>query len=221
MIMSQTHVDTNRPLEVVIRGREEPVAYACPKCGMLFVLARSLSAEARAEKYEEAVRHCVTTCACGKPLERCYRLNCRDCQLEKERQKERARFEKAEKVDYEKYPEDMLYWEGHVGDCGDGYFSDLDSLLDYCEQEGLDIPEYVWACTPHEFTLDAGRVLEREIERQQLYEDAFDDIPEDAKKRLQEYLSVWARELNMRGWNVDYGRAVVLRASDLETPAVG
>lgn len=199
------------PLEVVIKGREEPVAYACSRCGILRLLNESDTAEERAAKREEAAEHCMKVCVCGGQLDYCYRLRCKDCRAKAEVEKEHKRFDKAEKLALEEYPDEPVFWEGHTGGMGDGYFSGIDEVMDLCEEEGLEVPEYVWACKSKEFKLDADRILESAVENQEMYEDAGDDIPDDARGRLQAYLDVWAKEIGLRSWSPDHTRAVLLR----------
>ena len=206
------------PLEIVIRGREseDPVAYACPTCGMLFVVPGK-QPELREEKMSEASTHCVKHCICGKPLDYHYHLRCKDCRAQMEKDKEKARFAKAERVSIENY-EGPVYWEGHAGGLGDGYFGGIDEVIDYCEDDGHTVPEYVWACTPHPFTLSGEALIERELEQQEMYEDAGEGIPDDARQRLQAYLDVWCKEQNITGWQYDYTRAVILRDASPSSP---
>jgi hypothetical protein len=199
------------PLEVVIKGRTDPVAYACPKCGMLQILAKDDDDEEKARKRDEAAAHCMKVCVCGNKLDYHYFLRCKECRDKADHEKERKRFEKAEKLSLEAYADDPVFWEGHVGRYGEGYFSGVDEVLDYCETEGFEVPEYVWACTATDFSLDAANIIESELESQEMYEDAADNVSEEARKRLQAYLDVWTKEVGIRSWNTDYSRAILLR----------
>jgi predicted RNA-binding Zn-ribbon protein involved in translation (DUF1610 family) len=198
------------PLEVVLKIEDRLVAWACPKCGLLFILGARDTEKDRKRKMQDAAAHCVQNCVCGKPLDYHYYLRCKECRAAVEIEKEKARYDKAVKLVMEDY-EGPVYWEGHEGGLGDGYFSGIDEVLDYCEDEGVSVPEYVWACTPHPFTLDAENILEHELERQEMYENAGEGITDDARKRLQAYLTVWAQEQHITGWQYDYTRAVLLR----------
>lgn len=205
------------PLEVVIKGQEEPVAFACPTCGLLFLLSHKDSSEERETKGREASAHCVKNCVCGKPLDYHYYLRCKDCRAQMEKDKEGARFRKAERVSVEDY-DGPVYWEGHPGGLGEGYFSGVEEVLDYCENDGVTVPEYVWACTPHPFTLDGEALIERELEKQEMYEEAGERISNDARSRLQAYLDVWAKEQSITGWREDHARAVILRDASPSSP---
>jgi hypothetical protein len=201
------------PLELVIKGRDDdPVAYACPKCGMLFLLKKDIDEGEREHLAGQASAHCVKQCACGNALDHHYQLRCKECREKAEKEKERARFEKAERLAIEAWTDTPVYWEGHIGGLGDGFFSNIDEVIDYCAEEGLELPEYVWTCSSHEFKLDAGRFIEQELERQEMYDDASEDISEEALTRLQAYMDVWSKEQHLTGWQPDHARAVLLRA---------
>jgi hypothetical protein len=199
------------PLDIIVKGREDfTVAFGCPKCGQLFILHKDDDAAERTTKRHEAAAHCVKHCVCGKSLDYHYMLRCKDCRARREHEKELARFEKAQKLTLEAY-DGPVYWEGHVGGYGEGYFSGVDEILDYCETEGIEVPAYVWACSPKEFKLDADVFIERELESQEMFEEAGERISEDARARLQSYLNVWTGEQGLVGWNADQTRAVLLR----------
>ncbi len=200
------------PLELVIKGSGTTVGYACVKCGASFLVRKHsderIYEDNRKCRQEEAAQHCVKTCPCGKLIEDSYRLRCRACRQQIEVDKERAFFEKSAKLAIEQY-DGVLYWEGHTGSLGDDYFSDIDEILDYCEQEGVDVPEYVWTCKPEEMQLDAERVIESAIWN--MFEDARDYIPTKHVAALQAYLDVWCKEANVISWSRDRTRSVLLQ----------
>lgn len=81
---------------------------------------------------------CPNICACGSECERYY-TKCPTCISADSEAKEKARFEKAEKLtDYD----GPVYQDGLPNE---GYLSDLGELYDVVDPEEL--PEYVWACT--------------------------------------------------------------------------
>jgi hypothetical protein len=203
------------PFELTIKGRDEPIGYACPKCGAVFLVNKSsnerLYESGRKRKQEEAASHCVKDCPCGKPIEDSYRLRCRACRDQMEADRERALFEKSTKLAIEQY-DGPLYWEGHCGGMGDGYFGDVDDLLDYCELEGVDVPEYVWACTRHDLRLDADCIVEHAVS--DMYEDAYDHVGQKAIDVLQAYLDAWCKEVAIVSWSSDTSRSILLREAD-------
>ena len=196
------------PLELVFRGSSTgpAAAFACPTCGTLFIPNAKNPAE---ERKREAAEHCMKTCECGKPITVSYRLLCTECSDRKAAEKEKTRFAKATKLLYEQY-EGPVYWEGHEGGLGDGYFCGVDEILDYCATEDVKIPEYVWACSAHEFRLDGERFIENELERQEMYDEAGEGISDDSRKQLQDFLDVWSKAQDIVGYKYDYTRAVLV-----------
>lgn len=103
-----------------------------------------------------------------------------------------------------------LYWEDHSGNMGDGYFSDMDALLDHCEQNDLEVPKYVYACTENSFRMDAEELVSGELEAQEFYDGAFDHITAEQLKELDVFLEAWAKKVNLVCFIVDYSRAIIL-----------
>ena len=196
------------PIEIIRKDSSAIVGFACPACGVLQTVAKGDKPDDIERKRVDASSHCVKNCVCGAPLGH-YRLRCRACLDIIEAEKEARWFAKATKVTIEDY-DGALYLAGWSGDVGDGYFSDIEALLDYCEQEGRDVPDYAWACALEPFKLDAETILEREIEQQDFFEHAGDRIPPAARANLQAYLTAWTAELKLSAWHADYSRAVVL-----------
>lgn len=207
------------PFELVVKGSEHLVGYACHKCGAAFLVHKrkdpALYEAERKHQREQAAEHCVKACPCGQLIERSYHLRCNACYAQMEADKEKARFEKAKKLTIEEY-DGPVYWDGHSGDIGDGYFSDVEALLDYCEQEGRDVPEYAWACDKEEMKLNADGIVENATSN--MFEDAYDHVPNKDIVSLQAYLDVWCKEVGLVTWSDDHGRAVLLR--EPEAPAL-
>jgi hypothetical protein len=202
------------PFDLVVKGHDEPVGYACPKCGAVFIVHNrkdeKLREADRKHQQEQAAVHCVKLCVCGQPTDGFCYLRCSACRAQMEADKEQARFEKAKKLTIEEY-DGPVYWEGHSGTLGDGYFADVEDLLDHCEQEGMDPPDYVWTCDKDEMTLDAESIVEHAVE------DMYDSIPAKAIVSLQAYLDTWCKEVNIAGWSNNTANVVLLR--EPESPA--
>lgn len=200
-------MEPSPPVEIVRKHDQALVGYACSTCGVFFTIrkmsviaGRELTEE---EAKQEATQHCVKFCICGQPLEKYYKLLCSACQGAREAEREKARFEKAEKISIEDY-DGPIVWD-------DEYYDSVDALLDHCESEGLDVPEYVWSTSPQVFSLSAENVIERELELQEMHEDAYDYVGTKAKDNLQAYLDVWCKELNLVSYFANTSRAVLLR----------
>lgn len=200
------------PLALIVKGTDHLIGYACPKCGAVFLVHKRADPKmyeaSRQDEQAQAAAHCVKDCVCGKPIGQSYRLRCQECLAQMDADKERKWFEKSQKLRIEEY-DGPVYWEGHSGDIGDGYFSDVDALLDYCESEGLEVPEYVWSCEKTDMKLDAHGIVENAVS--DMYEDAYDHIPEKAMVSLQAYLDTWCKEVDIVSWHDDHSRSVLLR----------
>lgn len=206
------------PREIVIKETGTLVAYACPgaNCGLLFLFNKKDTEEDRKRKHDEASAHCVKTCSCGRAIDYHYWLKCATCRAEKEAEKEQRAFERAVKISLDDYPDHPIFWEGRSGDMGgDGYFSGIDALLDYCENEGIELPAYVWACERHEFKIDAHDLVTHELERQDIDPEAT-ILPEAAYAELQQFLNTWiaGNAGKLHAWFQDMSRAVLLREAD-------
>ena len=153
----------------------------------------------------------VKKCKCGGDCERYY-PKCPDC-LELDRiNKEKDRFNKAEKIkakDYEGwiYCENMGYNEG---------FCDIDEFFDYLEydenftdEDGklTNLPEYVYACKEILFSApDVGSIVEWACEDK--WEDMSDHV--GGEKELQLALDKFTEiNKNLVSYEPDYTRAII------------
>lgn len=204
------------PIALVVRGREERVvAYACPVCGQLFPLRRPelASDDGRRQREKEAQEHCRRKCLqCDQRVEAKHFLLCPGCRQRRGLQREEQRFQEAQKLSLEQYPNHPVYWAGHQGSLPGGFFADIEELLDYCEDKQLDIPAYVWACQFKPFEFDVDRVIDLGLEGH--HPGVRDRIDWNARSCLQAYLQVWCKERKIRSWYPDHARAVMLRGDD-------
>ena len=199
---------TKEPLEIIIKAEDRIVGYACGECGVLFFIQPQDKTEKDREyKKNEALAHCAKSCACGNPLGKYYRLLCDECEGKKAKERESVRFEKAQKIEIADYDGPVVH--------GDEFYSDIDSFLDHCENEGLELPKYVWATTPEKFELNADDIVERELEKQSMHEDAWDSIPDKAMVSLRAFLEAWTKEISLDTYFEDQSRAVLLRPDDV------
>lgn len=194
---------SNQALELVVRGEEQLVAFACRTCGFVFPATVEGSKEL-------AEAHCSRTCRCGGTTSE-GRVLCPTCTDDERKDREARLYDKATKVSVEDYPDEPVYWEGHDGSMGTGFFTNIDEVLDYCEEEQLPTPKYIWACVPRPLEVPTDAVLEAAVEEHNTV--AVEDLSEGAVADLQTFLSDWCRKQNVRTWFPDFSRAVLLGLS--------
>jgi hypothetical protein len=194
------------PLELVVRGKEKTVAYACPSCGAVFTtytFGRDSAADQAARYMASA--HCHGFCACGETIGKS-RSRCDRCWHEHLAASEEKVFQAAKKVRLEDYPAQPVYWNNNDRD---GFFIGIDEVLDRCEEEGLEVPKYVWAAREVPFALNADYLIDRAIEDHG--EDVRDEL---ADKELQTLLDQWCRRQDVKSWQPDYTTAVLLHPEE-------
>jgi hypothetical protein len=193
-----------KPYEVVVKGRDLVIGYACPRCKIFHgaTIYACKWDEAVKASYEAAERCCNRRCEdCGKRIdEKIYYTVCVECRPAREAAREQARFDKAKKI-----PEsDYDGWIFYRGD----YYADLDALEDHCEQNALEWPEYVWSCRKLEFEINAESVIASALEEH--HEDAGERISREQETELQTFLDAWCAKQGVSSWEEDDSCAVVL-----------
>lgn len=107
---------------------------------------------------------------CGAECQK-YWTVCAACSAKEECEKERARFEAAEKVTEW---DGWIYSEGHGND---GFAQCVEDLFESAEFEfASEIPEYVWTCEPVQFVCVSFDNIKQEIEEN---ESAYEDFDAD------------------------------------------
>ena len=185
----------------------------CNECGGLGWLMKD-------EKWIENCPHCcnglIDVCPqCKQPYKKRYRHYCDNPECkEKDRidndikavHEELKRFEKAKKVSYDECPADskvMMYSE-HYG-YNEGYFTDLEDLLEYTDSEDIQMPKYVWATSEIPLSMNADSIIEDACS--DLHEDARDNITNE--KELQEFLDKWCeRQGGVNTYYMNYKVAI-------------
>jgi hypothetical protein len=125
---------------------------------------------------------------------------------ERKAQRTAQAFEKAKKIDATNYT-GWVSWPGQ-GDEADGYFDSTESLRKHCANNALDLPAWVWACTPEPLEFNADWIVEQAL--QEHFEGARVSIAESEVGALQEFLDKWAAKQNIVSWHEDTTRAVML-----------
>lgn len=128
-------------------------AYQCGKCNKIY--NNQYSAE-----YCCFIYHCDI---CNKELDN-YHTRCKEC-------REKVNFEKAEKIPLYNYS--GHYYSDYYG-YNKGFFKNINDLIEYCEDENIVIPKYVWACDELPVTINADDILYHAC--QEAYEGAIDNL---------------------------------------------
>jgi len=132
-------------------------------------------------------------CECGTVLERSAGYSaCAACRTRHASEKEAEWFEKARKVTPAEYEHEPVHWDGGGhGDFGEGFWSSVEELLEHCESQEIEPPEYVWGCEPTTLTLDGTDIVSRALE--DFYENAFDHVSKEDLRQLDEFLVAWCK----------------------------
>lgn len=142
--------------------------------------------------------------------------SCRDmsCKQAREEKAEQIRFDRAIKIKYDDVPLErkvMLYSDSYG--YNEGYFSEPYELVEYCQDEGIDIPKYAWSTTKIGLSMDADCIIDMACE--DLHEDARDNIV--GEDELQKFLDAWcAKQSGVDTYVADYEYAVYIEESNDE-----
>jgi len=132
----------------------------------------------------------------------------RETWKESEARRDREAFDKATKIDAKEYT-GWVSWPG----CGeDGFFKSVDALRKHCTEHELELPSFVWACTPDPMYLNEADILAAALEGH--FDGALESISRAERERLQAFLDEWTAKQNIVSWHEDRTRAVILRAND-------
>lgn len=180
---------------------EEIKAFKCTKCGVAY------SSKEYADRCCQP-KHCEK---CGVEIPRkSYYTLCENCLAEKEIEDEKKRFEKALHVkESEANPDrcEMMYHKDYGYD--EGYFCDIEDLLNYCEENDIEKPKYCYGTRSRIISLDAEAMVEEACD--ELHENAFDNIDKSEIDELQEYIDEWCKkQTGTRTYEVDFGYAILI-----------
>lgn len=194
----------NAPIEVVVKGSEKVIGYACPECHMfcsptIYACKWELALEAA---LDHATRCCDKRCQdCGEKLEpKSHYVVCNACRSKRDAANEASRFEKATKIPEAEY-------DGWVYDeATEEYYA---SVEEYRERVEDGASSFLWATTTIDgFRLDADDIVQSALENGDHHEDAGDSV--EGIGELQTMLDAWCDKQTVRSYMVDYGRAVLV-----------
>lgn len=129
-----------------------------------------------------------------------------ECRNYRERIAEQKRLDKAIRVSYGDAPDkskEMMYSDAYP--YNEGYFSDIEDLLEYCKDNDVPIPLYVWSTEKITLSMDAWSIVENACD--ELHEDAINNI--ENIEELQDFLNTWcAKQAGTDTYTVDYKYAM-------------
>lgn len=142
---------------------------------------------------------------CGQEVATNYWTTCKSCRDAKDAQEEMDRFNKAEKIPADQY-DGWVFCEGHGNN---GFAETLKDMLEQCDDDGCDRPQYVWACKSKEFVkVSLDRVVE------DILEEGFENFESDDLNGLDELkAAVTAFEQTNKmhvAYEPDYKRAILI-----------
>jgi hypothetical protein len=91
----------------------------------------------------------------------------------------------------------------------ENFFSDADSFLDG-HQDEEEPPTWAWATEEKSFRMSAEDVLDSQLEREEMHEEAFDTVGKDAIAILQTMLDAWTATNRIVSYFPDYSTVVDL-----------
>lgn len=196
-----------QPIALVKQGTDKVIAYACGKCGQV---VGSVKDSGDVNAHERAVEHCGPwTCkTCGKEHDRPHQYLCHQCFTEASWKRDAARemerllvANKVHEWDGPVYCEALSNWN-------EGFFENPAMLIEVCNDEGRDVPAYVWTCTSVSPSVDFDSCREQ----------ALDDHWEGAylvdEMELHAFLEQWNQKQTSETWYPNYKRALVLSQAD-------
>ena len=132
----------------------------------------------------------------------------KECRAIRDAENEEKVLSKAIKAEYKDVPleyKEMLYSESYG--YNEGYFTDIDEFIEYCEDNDIEVPKYVWSTTKTELSIDAGYIIEYACD--ELHEDAYQNITNE--NELQEFLDAWcAKQTGTDTYTVNYKYAITI-----------
>lgn len=155
---------------------------------------------------------------CGKPLKYPYtrRCDCKEYILNEkiERNKRYAEHEeslltkskvKTTLFEADKSKVEMMY--SNVYPYNEGYFSDIEELEGWCEENEVEMPNYVWGTYKTKISIDGESIVESACD--DLHEGAFSNVTN--LDVLQEFLNEWCdKQTGTDTYYVDYDYVILL-----------
>lgn len=131
------------------------------------------------------------------------------CLKQRNEDEEKRLLNKAIKTNYKDVPDEnkeMMYSDRYP--YNEGYFTELEELIEYCNDEEIPLPEYVWSTQKITLSIDAESIVESACE--ELHEDAYQNII--GEQELQDFLDIWcSKQTGVDAYSVDYKYAIMIK----------
>lgn len=177
----------------------------CDKCGgtgWMYVENENEKYIERCTVCDDGIIHICPDCGnetgkstyCGNEL----------CWNKRNKEKELKLYEKANKYTLDSVPKEYCeYFFSDIYGYDNGYFDNIDSLEDYCKDNDIDIPKFIWGTSKKELSIDAYDVVDRALE--EWYEDAIDRVDDKELEKLQAALDDFCKNCGVGDcYEVDY-----------------
>lgn len=168
------------------------------------------------EKYIERCPVCdngvIHICPkCGKELGRITYCTSNQCRLQRDRKEELRLYKNAKKYTLDNVPKESCEYFYHESFGYDnGYFYDIDSLEDYCKENDIDMPKYIWGTYKKTLHIEAYDIIENVLE--EWYEDAISMVDDKAMSKLQDSLDEFCVNCGLSDcYEVDYDVCIELQ----------
>ncbi len=192
-----TTIGAHRDPVKLVNPDGETHAWNCGACGSVWMVTDTDSNDP-----EDYARRCcaVMICECGEKASM-HRTACDACISKGEAEKEKALFDKAEKIPWKEYDGEMVYSERQE------YYPDVDTMVDSEDEPPEEPPRWAWACTPLKMKFDAGDLVRGKLEDDEHHEEAY--VGDDGIKELQAFLDKWCEKHPVESFFPDYTRVVI------------
>ena len=186
-----------------MKKAEEVVVYKCLKCGSLYYTEKSAK-----NCSCDSIKRCEY---CGCEIDKkSYYTVCDSCRDKREKKREQDRFRKSTKYTLDDCPKDkciMMYSDVYGNN--EGYFTEVEDLLDYCSENEINVPKYIWCTNCRRISIDAYGTIESACD--ELCEDAIDTIKDVDIKELQDFIDEWCnKQTGTDTYEVDYNNCIIL-----------
>ena len=135
--------------------------------------------------------------------------NCEEARNERDGKIDQLNYERAEKLTPEQY-DGWIYREGYGYE--EGYFKDVETLEEYCEENNIELPAWVYCCELIDCKLNIDLAIE------DMLEDSFEDARNRLKdeNELYDFIEKWNAKQNIANIYPDRTRVVVFKKGVLE-----